>query len=235
MAKSYKQPASMEVSSFLDKPGSFHFMVKRIDEDPTGKDGGQLDGIKVEMTVRDGTDKSQIKREFNPILFNPSESHKDGGEFATKVHLRLADALGLFKPVAPGEEVEIDWTKAGGRQLVAHVKHGRAKEGQEPRLEIDGAHIYHVDDPEVATVPKDLPAISVLPAALRRISKDPANARNQKPVNGNGAGNGNGKAAANKAAAANGNGNGGSAGVVGNGAGAAALAAASETVDYNDL
>ena len=163
----YKKPASMAVSSFLDKPGWYHFLVNLVDEQPTKKDGGALDGIRLEMTVQGGTEASQEKRTFDPVLFNPSENHKDGGEFATRVHLRLADACNFPLP-GPGEDVEIDWSKARGNQIVACIKLSKGNDNKE-RLEIDGAHIYHVDDPEVAAIPKNEKMLGLLPAAKRRV------------------------------------------------------------------
>lgn len=231
MAKSYKQPASLEVTQYLDAPGRYLFLVNDIDEEPTKHNGEVQDAIKLDMTVEGGEcDKGvssidiQMKRSFSPLLFNPKESHRDGGEFAAKVHLRLADACGILPKAAPGEEIEIDWSKARGRVIVAFVKWSREKEGQDRRLEIDGAHIYHVDDNEVAHVPKNNKVLGLLPPALRRIQKGAAGATNKAPATGaktNGAG-----TAANKTAAANGNGNGNS---------SAAATAAAETFNADDL
>lgn len=193
----YKKPSSLAVTQYLDKPGQFHFYVNKVDDQPQKQDGTVMDGIRLDLVCHGGTDLTQVKKVFSPLLFNPSESHRDGGEFATKVHLRLADACGLLPKLgADVEEVDIDWSKAAGKQIIAFVKFGKKKEGEEPRLEIDGAHIYHVDDPEAAHVPTNKAVLSLLPAALRRNSTDKHDARNQQPV-------GNGKAA-NGAAAANG-------------------------------
>lgn len=168
----YKKPASMAVSSFLEKIGQYHFLVNLIDEQPTKRDGGALDGIRLELTVLAGTEESQIKRTFDPVLFNPSENHKDGGEFATRVHLRAADACCLLPNVAAGAEVEIDWSKGKGSQLIAFTKLNK-----DNRIEIDGAHIYHVDDPEVAHVPKNEKMLALLPANKRRVQAKQAPAK----------------------------------------------------------
>lgn len=164
----YKKPASMETSSFLDKEGQFHFLVNNIDEQPISKkDNSAMDGIKVELSCIGGNEPSQVKRLFDPILFNPSEAHRDGGEFATRIHLRLADACCLLGKANAGDDVEIDWSKAKGSQIVAFVKLETGKDGK-ARLGIDGAHIYHVDDPEVAHVPKNEAMLKLLPADRRR-------------------------------------------------------------------
>lgn len=161
-----KRPASTEASSFLEKEGQYHFLVSVIDEQPTKRDGGLLDGIRFTLSVLAGTDPSQVKRQFDPILFNPSENNKDGGEYLNRVQWRMADACSLI-PASGAAEVEIDWQKAKASQIVAFVRFGKAQEGKEPRLELDGAHIYHVDDPEVSYVPKSEPHLKLLPASKR--------------------------------------------------------------------
>lgn len=182
----YKRPGSLAVTQFMDKPGWSHFLVNEIDEQPTKQGGESLDGIKLDLTCVGGADETQVKKAFMPLLFNPSESHRDGGEFATKVHLRLADACCLLGNTAAGEEVDIDWSKARGRQIIALLKLGKANDAGERRLEIDGAHIYHVDDPEVSHVPKNNATLTLLPAGLRRAA--PKAAAATKPA-ANGAAN----------------------------------------------
>lgn len=162
-----KRPANTEASSFLEKEGQYHCLVNVVDEQPTKKSGELMDGIRFTLSVLAGTDASQVKRTFDPLLFNPSESHRDGGEFANKVQWRMADACNLIPPNGAAE-VEIDWQKAKSAQVVVYVSFGKAKDGKEPMLGIDGAHIYHVDDPEVAHVPKSEPHLKLLPAGARR-------------------------------------------------------------------
>lgn len=181
----YKKPASMETSSFIDKEGQYHLLVNLVDEQPLSKDNAALDGIGLEASCIGGNEPSQVKRTFRQTLFNPSENHRDGGEFATRVHLRLADACGLLGNADADEEVEIDWSKAKGAQIVVYLKTEIGKDKKE-RLQIDGAHIYHVDDPEVAHVPKNEQMLKLLPAAMRRKqSAPPADKKSTPPKSGN--------------------------------------------------
>lgn len=185
----YKKPSNMGVLQFIDQPGWYHLLVNNINEEPQKNNGEVMDAIRVETVCQAGTNPEQAKKSFSPLLFNPSEGDSDGGEFKSKIHLRLADALCLLPPASAGEEVEIDWQKAKGRQFIALAKWGKERNG-EKFMEIDGAHIYHVDDPDVAKVPKNMQAVNLMPASMRRISTDPNNARNHAP-----AANGNGKSA----------------------------------------
>lgn len=162
-----KRPANTEASSFLEKEGQYHCLVNVVDEQPTKKDGSLLDGNRFTLSILAGTEQSQVKRTFDPLLFNPNESHRDGGEFANKVQWRMADACNLIPPNGAAE-VEIDWQKAKSAQIVVFVSLGKPKDGKDGMLGIDGAHIYHVDDPEVAHVPKSEPHLKLIPAGYRR-------------------------------------------------------------------
>ncbi len=178
-------------------PGWFHFSVVSADEAPIKKaTGEQIDKVMITATCQGGTVKGEEKKQYTFWLRNPSESHKDGGEFCAKIQARFADALGILpKDAEGGEEVEVAWAKAGGRQFVAQLTMQKGTDSVE-RLDMNGCEVYHVDDESVSSIPKNMQVLQLLPAALRRISTDPNNARNHAP-----AANGNGKTAtANKPA-----------------------------------
>lgn len=162
----YTMPDSMEVSSFLDKPGWYHFAVVDINENPTSQKGELVDALKLHVQVLDGTEASQKKRDFNPWLNNPNPSHKDGGAFCARVHLRLARALGILPSAKPGEAVEIVWANGVGRQFVAKIGTRKSDDGRE-NMQIDGAHIYHVSDDEVRDIPKDANALKLMGVAAK--------------------------------------------------------------------
>jgi len=184
----YTMPDSMDVSSFLDKPGWYHFAVVDINENPTSQKGELVDALKLQVQVLDGTEPSQKKREFNPWLNNPNPSHKDGGAFCARVHLRLARALGILPNAKPGEAVEIVWANGVGRQFVAKIGVRKGDDGRE-NMQIDGAHIYHVSDDEVRDIPKDANALKLMGV----VAKPAAAAANGSGASTNG--NGHAKAA----------------------------------------
>ena len=186
MAKSYTVPTDgIDNTPVIRVAGQYHLMCDFVEENPTKKDSGeQIDKLRVDCTCVGGLPATQKGHKLTLWLRNPSESHKDGGAFCAKIQLRLADALGLMpKNYKPGDEIEIDWLNVKGRQFVAFLTMQKGTDGVE-RLDLDGANIYHVDDDAVSHIPKGMTEISLLPAALRRISKDPANARNQQPAGG---------------------------------------------------
>ena len=174
-----KMPASgLDNTQLVKRPGWFHFIVDKADEQPTKKQTGELiDKIHIQATCQGGTDKTQEKGQFGFWLRNPSESHKDGGEFCAKIQGRFADALCILPHAEPGEEVDVPWAKSGGRQFIASLTLQKGTDGVE-RLDLDGSEVYHVDDPAVAHVPKNQAVLKLLPAALRRLATDKNDARN---------------------------------------------------------
>jgi hypothetical protein len=162
MAVSYQVPADgLELSQFLDKPGTFHVLVLEVDENPVNNNGEVMNAIRLRGRVLAGTEPTQIGRTVSSLMSNPNMSHKDGGAFATKVHLRLARAVGAISQAAPGQAVSVDWTLAKGKQCVVQFGWNKGSDGVE-RVEVKGGGIYHVGDPEVASIPKDMAALAMM-------------------------------------------------------------------------
>lgn len=199
MAKSYTMPDDLKASSFVEKEGKYHILVTAVIEEPTKENGELIDAIQLEGICEGGTDPSQAKKSLQIKFFNGT-SDKDGGAFAAKKQLRLADACNLLKPAKPGQEVEVDWKKAAGSQIIVYLK--KSDKGY---MELDRLHVYHIDDPEVADVPKNMQAVKLIPAANRRMGSDPNNARTTGASGGHGGKTANGGAGqaggANKTAA----------------------------------
>ena len=158
----FKMPSNTDAGGFVDKPGQYHFTVLEVKENPPKQGGGMSDAVVLVAQVLAGTEPSQLKRTKSIYLNNPNDGHKDGGEFAAKVQARAAIALDLLDPATPaGQEIEIDWKDAEGRQFIAYLKE---KKDGDKQVELDGAHLYGVADVEVIHVPKN-------EAALKGIGK----------------------------------------------------------------
>lgn len=176
----YTTPSDgLSLTEYVNKPCQVHVLVKQIEEAPVDKDGKLLDAIRVNGKVLGGTDDSQVGREFSIQIWNPRLSDNDGGAFRTKVHLRLAAALRLIPPPQPGQPININWEAARGRQCVIYLKLETGKEGKE-FLAINRAHIYDVNDPEVAHVPKDQAALMQFGVAPAAQSSQPAQQYHQQ-------------------------------------------------------
>ncbi len=182
---SFKKP-STNVTQYVDKPGWFHLAVTRVEDQPI-YNGEMKDQVNVSVVVLGGTDVSQVKRELTMRLNNPNEGQKDGGEFCARVQTRLAVACDILaiitnesgerqyceiNNVPEGADMEIDWVGQEhrdnpeavapwivGKQFVAklHEEEYNGKKSIKP----DGAHFYHVSDPDVAHVPLNAEALKL--------------------------------------------------------------------------
>ena len=168
----FDQSESVESSlPYLREPGKYHVVVTGLDPNPATRDGRPLDGLRVECEVLSGTTEKQAGKTFETLLFRGKETDKDKGEMAKKKLTRLAVAFGGQH--SPGGKGKIDTDACIGRQIVIDVAKNTGKDGKE-RLEINYSNIYHVDDPEVADVPKDASALGVIPRELRKLSPSSA-------------------------------------------------------------
>lgn len=156
----YTVPADgIGIAEYVNKPCQAHCLIKEVEENPLKATGELMNAIRVKGKILRANDETQNGREFSAILNNPNMSHKDGGAYAAKIHLRLAAALRLLGPIAPGASVEIPWPAARGRQCVIFFADSKDNEGN-IRTQVSGAHFYDVADSEVAHVPKDQAALT---------------------------------------------------------------------------
>ena len=149
----------LELTKYVDKPQQAHCLIMDIQESPTKPNGEVMNAIRVRGRILASTVADQVGAEFSELLFNPNMASKDGGAFAAKVHLRLARACGILPQATPGAHVSIDWSQARGKQAFVTFAARTNNEGKE-FVGFSGAHIYHVTDPEVATLPRDANALA---------------------------------------------------------------------------
>jgi len=152
---------------YLTKAGTFHLILSTVDPEPTTKDGKPIDGLRVSGEVLDGTETSEVGKEFEFILWPPKPTDKNGGEMAKRKLTRFSYATGFIASHAPGQKVVIDCEACEGRQIIAKFSETTKEDGKK-RLELNYSDIYHVDDPAVAEVPKSADAIAAIPKALRK-------------------------------------------------------------------
>lgn len=163
MATTFTMPDDLNTSNFLDKPGQYHFLVTKIDEAPTTRDGSRaIDGIRFDAQVLAGTDVSQVGRSLGFTLMHPNGSQRDGGKFCHLRQARMLVALGLVDLSARGQQVDIDWQHGIGRQFIGAVE-ARPNDDGKVYHDIAGAKIYALDDPETKHVPLDARAAALDP------------------------------------------------------------------------
>jgi hypothetical protein len=162
-----KQTEELSNSSYAAKDGKYHVLITEWIENPPKSDQTPMEGaVKVGFEILHGTDKNEIKKTHNETFFPPDET-KDGGGFNAVKLTRLVVAIsGVHQP---GVEVEVTQEDAIGRQLVIELAH-RADKTNPSKIYfgLKGANLWHVDDPEVADVPKNADALSIIDPSLRK-------------------------------------------------------------------
>lgn len=156
---------SVETSNFLRKTGKYHVLVNEFVENPPDQnDQPMLGAAKITCEVISGTDMSEKGKTFQTTFFSPDPESNDKGRFAQLKLTRLYIALGGSH--TPGQESELNAEFAVGGQFVIEVGEREAK-NKKIYFDIMGANIYHVDDPDIASVPKDLQFLEIIDPSRR--------------------------------------------------------------------
>jgi hypothetical protein len=114
-----------------------------------------------------GTVEGQKDKTTNLCLFSPDMSKSQSSqEWSRKKQTAFVVATGLLDVGKLGQRVEIDLTKAEGRQIVLTFNENE-HEGKK-NIELAYANIFHVDDPRAEKFPKDKAALDIIPKALRK-------------------------------------------------------------------
>lgn len=160
---------------FCRAPGVYHVVIEEFQRPVVKKDGSLVASadFRVGLQILSGTVGGQENKRFDETFYTPMPSHKDGGKSAKRRIDRFLLAIGAIKPEDRGKKVTIPWGDLAGRQFVCTCVLSEPNAEGKQYLGINFADIYHVDDPEVATVPKDAEALKLLPPSLRRIGSKP--------------------------------------------------------------
>lgn len=159
-------------SPYLRSKGIFHFLVMDLDPNPMSQDNVALPGIRVTLGVLDGTDKTQINKQWETTLYRGTERDTDKNRAMNNRRLdAFFEAVGIQKQIVNVDgkkRVQIDDPKiAIHRQFIGETAPWTDTSGKR-KMGWEYANIYHVDDPRVAAVPKSADGLKLIPAELRR-------------------------------------------------------------------
>jgi hypothetical protein len=162
-------------ASYVDKPGKYHVQVMNVDESPTSKKGAAIDGFQVVLSVMHGP---ELGKQIELTLFNPNPTKEQSSqEWSMKKQAAFIIAAGLAteKDLAGDDEekeVEIDLQAAKHRQLMIEMEiDTKNSTAERTYVQLAWANIYHIDDPRVEKWEKNVEAIKLLPAVMRRDPK----------------------------------------------------------------
>ena len=157
---------------FLATPGTYHLLIDRMRVGLNIKDE-PMDGTTVEATVLDGDVSGQAKKKINLTLWDikldkPVEEQASTIRCLTNFYL----AANVLQPEDLGKEVDIKPEDSESHQVVIKLQYAQKKENgkwveDKKFLRINFSDVFHVDDPEVATIPKDQSALKVIDKKYR--------------------------------------------------------------------
>lgn len=174
MAFTYDAPEDLNnESQFLKDEGIYHLAVINAEEEAKYKRGekaGQFrNGFCLELEVLAGPHQKKMVEIFGR---NPNLNHKDKGEFCRKIQGRILEAIAVINPSHYGKQATIELVREEGGKTVVTVLGrqciARFKKNEDGYLELDGANIWHVDDPSADKCELNDGALKLLPASVRR-------------------------------------------------------------------
>lgn len=170
--------------NWMSEPGIYHMLVVESTETPTKRDGSPISEAicRVTLSCLAGTVDGQRDKGFDLTFWHGKPGDEKSQAYATKRLDRFFLATGLMTRAEIEQKVskDIELADANGRQLVLELEERESATGKK-FLDLKFAEIYHVDDPAVASVPKDAAALKLISASLRWPGGKPAGGPASKP------------------------------------------------------
>ncbi len=167
MARTMVTPQAEDVAgenTRLEAEGYFHCFIKDVKDGQVHYGDEAVEGFSAFFQVVEGEHKDKT---LGTTLRDGLASHSDGGDFCRRIQAAFCIAANLLTPSQlNGGQASFDEQNARNQQVIIKVKLGKEKNGKRYH-DLDGTHIYHVDDPRVKDVPKNAEALALLPPALR--------------------------------------------------------------------
>lgn len=153
--------------TYLDQPGTYHLLIQEV-RDGCGPKGNPIEGFSIECEVLAGTTEDCAGKKIGLTVWKPNLA---GSEKQIAMEKRIGAAFfiagDLINPNQLGKSGAVDPNNSQGRQFVAKLVRSK-KDGEETKfLQFNYSDIYHVDDPEVAGVPKCAEGLAVVPKDRR--------------------------------------------------------------------
>lgn len=152
----------------INKDGWFHGEIIRVNTSPTNtKTKEPIKGFQITVECLAHEDDTQAGKTKDFTFYAPDPSQGDGGDFCRLKYARLFLATCLVKPGYTGN-AKFDRQDMVRRQFIAKLEFQKDKQKKVTEfVDIAGAHIYHVDDKEVADRPRSDRSLQALDDSLR--------------------------------------------------------------------
>lgn len=162
----------------LSEPGTYHVIINKVieGESSTGK---AIDGITIEVEVMAGTTSGMEGKTRKESLFVPSmkdeerEAQTGQPSMARKKLAALYIATNQMTPDQLGQPIDVDDMAMIGEQCVIKFDRQMEQDGEgkytveTKYIQISYSDIFHVDDPQIAAVPKNADALGLIDKSHR--------------------------------------------------------------------
>lgn len=177
----------VSASNFLEVPGIYHLCVTGIEAPVTDRNGAIVEGalFRLSCEVLDGTVPGQQGKQWDTTFYRPGPSDwENSRKFKEKKRDRFFIAVNLMKEDQVGQTVRVNTDHAMGEQFVAKLEQQMDRNTKLPTryLQFAFADIYHVDDSNVAHVPKDQGSLKGIKPEKRRIGQQPISGAAKKAM-----------------------------------------------------
>lgn len=172
MADEWDLPEADDMSGsggvYLDEPGTFHLLINEV-RDGCGPNGNPIDGFSIECEVMAGTVEGCAGKKIGITIWKPNLTRSEKAiALAKRIGAAFFIATDIINPNQLGKSNAIDCNLANGRQFICKLARQTDKDGNPTKfLQPHYSDIYHVDDPEVDTQPKDAEALKIIAKELR--------------------------------------------------------------------
>lgn len=185
--------------------GTYHFVILESLINPPKHSGGVFYGFHCILQVRGGTRPDMIGRKLKGRFAFPNATQTEKGQRFLRCKIfNLLVAVGIAQEEDRGTDKSFTYCVGGevegkddlrGKQIVACVVTEPSKstgtDGVEREYlnpDIDGVKIYHVHNPEVAAIPKDVAAAKLIPVPAAYQPKAGSGSGGDEPPAGSGNG-----------------------------------------------
>lgn len=160
--------------SYLKTPGTYHMLITNLMAG-LGPKGTAIDGFTAECKVMagladDGSD--QKDKEISLTFFAPNLNAKpESQKMNERQNTAFFIATNCLLPTDLGKDgLEVDENLANGAQFIVQMAKGQIKneatgeyeDSDKAALRIHYSDIFHIDDPQVAKIPKSAEAIALI-------------------------------------------------------------------------
>lgn len=169
-------PQSMESGggNYLTQRGTYHVVITQV-KSGEGPKGGAIDGFTFDVDVLAGTSENCQGKVHSEVIFLPDMSKSEESQERSKQKIA---AFGIAANLQTPEDlfangINYDESEAIEEQMLIKFRFQQKKNDETGEwedtkfLQISFADIFHVDDPEVASIPKNEEALALIDKSKR--------------------------------------------------------------------